>query len=36
MTKIVIQTLPGAHWVQLELPGQVNALIREFLSTLSS
>jgi len=27
-------TLPSAHWVQLELPDQVNALIRDFLSTL--
>jgi len=27
-------TLPGAHWVQLELPDQVNTLIRKFLSTL--
>lgn len=27
-------TLPGAHWVQLELPDRVNALIRDFLLTL--
>ncbi|KAI0303057.1 Alpha/Beta hydrolase protein [Russula brevipes] len=27
-------TLPGAHWVQLEYPDRVNALIRKFLSTL--
>ncbi|KAI0002915.1 alpha/beta-hydrolase [Russula compacta] len=27
-------TLPGAHWVQLEFPEQVNALIHKFLSTL--
>jgi pimeloyl-ACP methyl ester carboxylesterase len=34
MTEVVTQTLPGAHWVQLEFPDQVNALIRKFLSTL--
>jgi len=27
--------LPGAHWVQLEYPDQVNAQIHNFLSTLS-
>jgi len=27
-------TLPGAHWSQLEFPDRVNALIRDFLSTL--
>jgi len=27
-------TLPGAHWVHLEFPDQVNAQIRKFLSTL--
>ncbi len=34
VTDVVTQTLPGAHWVQLEFPHRVNALIRNFLLTL--
>ncbi|KAI0301880.1 Alpha/Beta hydrolase protein [Multifurca ochricompacta] len=36
MQAVVIQTLPGAHWVQLEVPDEVNTLIRDFLLTLRS
>ncbi|KAN0124484.1 epoxide hydrolase [Russula decolorans] len=34
LPKLNQTTLPSAHWVQLELPDQVNAQIRNFLSTL--
>jgi pimeloyl-ACP methyl ester carboxylesterase len=34
MTDFLIQAISGAHWIQLENPDVVNALIRNFLSTL--
>lgn len=34
VTDVMIQTMPGAHWIQLEFPDMVNALIRDFLSKL--
>jgi len=33
LPKLTQTTLPSAHWAQLELPEQVNSLIRNFLST---
>jgi len=31
---ILSQTLPAAHWTQLELPDEVNGIIRNWLKEL--
>lgn len=32
--KLAVETLPAAHWVQLEKPVEFNAILRKWLSTL--